>query len=313
MPAATFDDSMVCQAIAGRFIGLPVAAQQTARAGRPLPATAALSAGRWWVRRCSAKTYGSDLKIELAGPGWYWVEETTSGIKVAQQVPFSLTVLVTGRLHTSAEAGVLSLWFVPVAEPVVRVTSPAELEVASVDVGGRVLALVPGVSPARRAAARFESGLTEAFRAHLRAGATVTYDIRSGQADATLGTLLPGEIPERPFQDEPTWSVNERLLLAPEGSQILGPIPAGVLRINVIVEQGPGVGYRALCEEALEQSYPAIAAGVLGEVPASAWVSKGASRGLGERAITLRVACRSYLVVHSVDRQYTHAAIRVRP
>lgn len=307
LSATSIDDSVLCRTLADSFIGLPRVEHDEGERGQP-----AVSAGRWWVRRCSAKAEGAELQVSLQGPGWYWVDRISSGIRVQQQVPFEVSLQLRGRLRESATNGVLSIWFVPSAEPQARVDSPDELNVEAVSGWGKFLSWVPAVSPARRAAQQFRQELTKAFTEQARSGATLTYDLRSGQADSSLGQLPPGTAPRRAFGDEPTWAANDRLLLAPSGAQVLGPIDPGALTLNLIVEQGPGLAYRALCQQDLRDNYPAIRSGAFAEVPESTWVGAGTVTGLGERTARLQVErCKFYLVLASSSPAYTLAAVRV--
>lgn len=309
VPPSSVDDSTLCKNLADRFIGLPSPSPPTTTGEERIAA----SAGRWWVRKCSARAHGPELEIRLAGPGWYWVDETGSGIRVAQQVPFELSIAIIGQMHEGITDGIFSLWFELSAEPQVRVSSPPALHTQADDAWGDFLSVVPGVAPEKRAAERFNRTLSEAFAARLRTGATLTYDIASGQVDATLGRLAPGKMPPHPFEDEPNWIVNDRMLLAPSASQVMGPIEPGELRLNVIVEHGPGLAYRAICEGALRDNYADIAEGAVSRVPATAWAATGAVEGLGERTASLRVErCRFYLVAWTSRPAPTLAAIRVR-
>jgi hypothetical protein len=309
--AASVDDSLLCRSLADRFVGLPSVDRRWSNA--QTPTAPAPSAGRWWVRQCSAKSRGSELEVVLSGPGWYWIDQRSSGIEVRQQVPFELTIEVTGRLREAANNGVFSLWFVPSQEPVVRVEAPPSLEAKPVNAWGEIVSFLPGVSPAEVAARRFKQDLEQAFQAQSRAGATFTYDLSSGQADATLGQLPPGKTPRPVLDDEATWLVNERLLLAPRGVQVLGPIDPGELTMNVIVEQGPGLIYRAVCQQTLRDNYQAIMAGSFSGLTRASWLAEGTLVGLGERTSRFRVeACKFYLVVTASSRAYAVGALRVR-
>lgn len=310
LATSSVDNSILCRAIADRFVGLPTVDPRWSSA---TPSAPAPSAGRWWVSRCSTRPQGSDLEVALRGPGWYWLDQSSNGIAVRQQVPFEMSLQVRGRLREGATDGVLSLWFAPSAAPVVEVDAPEELDVAPVNAWGNVLSWVPGVAPAEAAARRFKQELTESLLAQAQAGATFTFDLRSGQADAVLGQLPPGATPRAALSDEPTWIVNERLLLAPDGVQVLGPIDPGTLTMNVIVERGTGVSYRALCQQALRDNYQAIRDRAFASLPPSTWVAGGTMAGLGERTTGLRVeGCKVYLVVTSSSNAYTLAALRVR-
>lgn len=308
IPPTAIDDSMLCQALAERFVGLPAmgATRDTFGAGDA-------SAGRWWVRRCTATARGADLEVRLDGPGWYWVDQSASGIAVTEQVPFRLSLVLTGRLHEGVSNGVFSLWLEPSAQPEVEVDSPAALAIRSANAWGDVLRLLPGVSPAKLAAKRFNVSLRQAFREQLATGATLTFDLRSGQADATLGRLAPGKTPRHPFEDERDWVINDRVLLAPGGTQVLGPITAGSVSLNVIVERGSGVRYRTICDTSLRAQYLAIASGDLSRTPEAAWAGGGSMQGLGERTAALHVeGCKFYLVVSTLEAKPTLASIRVR-
>jgi len=312
-PVSSVDDSMLCQGVADHFIGLP-AMTPTSPAEAPTDAQAgAATAGRWWVRKCSARSHGAELSVRLEGPGWYWVDQASSGIRVTQQVPFELSISLTGHLHEAIEGGVLSIWLRPGGAPEIEVRSPAVLQVKSENAWGDLLSVVPGVSPEKRAAQRFNAALTQAFRRQLRGGATFTYDVRAGQSDATLGSLAPGKTPPHPFDDEPDWVVNDRLLLPPGASQVLGPIAPGASHVNVIVERGPGITYRAICQKDLQESYSMIAGGALANVPTRAWAFIGTMAGMGERTATLRIeGCKFYLVASTLGGVPTLADVRVR-
>jgi hypothetical protein len=307
--ATSVDDSIICRGIADHFVGLPtVDSRWVGPKDSAIP-----SAGRWWVRRCSAKPQGADLEVALNGPGWYSVEQSSSGIVVRQQVPFSLSLQVKGRLREDAKDGVVSLWFVPSAEPNVQVEAPNALEVETVNAWGHLLGWAPGVSPAQTAARRFKQELTRSFLAQTRAGATFTYDLRSGQADVALGHLKPGTTSRPALSDEPTWVINERLVLAPGHVQVLGPLDPGAFTVNVIVEEGPGVTYRAVCQQPLQDNYQTVRDGAFSRLPDSTWLAADTVAGLGERTANLRVGgCKFYLVVTSSAKAYALAALRVR-
>jgi len=302
------DGSPVCKSLGDRFVGLPAVSEKS----QPPQALAPL-AGTWWIRSCSAHRRGDELQIRLQGPGWYWVEESESGIAVRQQVPFQLDVELDGRLSHSISQGVFSLWFEPAREPRIRVAAPESLQVHSSNAWGWLLKLVPLASPGRMAAERFSERLTAALRDRLREGATVTFDGWSGQADAGLGRLEAGQTPRHPFEDGGTWVVNDRLFLAPTATQVVGPIDPGGMNLDVSIESGSGVNYHAVCSEDLSANYAAIASGALSQVPRRAWASTGQVAGLGRHSAAMRVdGCKFYLVLSTAGPSTTLAALRVR-
>jgi len=306
--SSSFDGSLLCQSLADRFLSLPAVS--------PLPwndasATPAPSVGRWWVRHCSAHTLGDSLEVQLEGPGWYWIDESGSGIRLEQQVPFELGVALVGRLHQVIERGVLSLWFQPTAEPRVQLKSPPTLAVRSTNAWGALISVVPGVSPMSRAAQRFSRVFSQSLVAQLESGATFTYALGSGQSDASLGQLPAGTTPTRPFDESP-WSVNERLLLAPGAVQVLGPIKRGAHQLNVIVERGPGLRYHTMCAPVLRDHFQAVRDGELASVRPESWVGGGVVEGRGEHVARLDVPnCDYFFVASSLEDTYTLAAVLV--
>lgn len=302
----SLDQSPICSSLGDRFIGLPAV-------GDPGAAATAAIVGSWWVRGCSVQRSDDRLDIRLRGPGWYWVGETSSGLAVEQQVPFELSVQLEGRVRDGSAAGLLSLWFEPASKPRVRVVAPERLKVRSTNALGVLLQLVPLASPEGRAARRFSERMTAALEQRLGEGATVTYDFGSGQADATLGRLAKGSLPRHPFQGSQAWVVNDRFLLPPAGTQVIGPVSRGASRLDVAVESGPGMDYRALCSENMSEHYGSIAAGRLSSVPDGLWTATGTLRGPGQHSVDLRVSdCKFYVVLSTAGASSTLVALRVR-
>ncbi len=308
LAASSMDDSPICKSLADRFIGLPASSEEDSRSMALAPL-----AGTWWIRSCSAKRSGDELQVTLQGPGWYWVEESESGIAVRQQVPFQLRVELDGRLRNAMSGGVFSLWFEPAREPRIQLTAPERLRVHSSNAWGWMLQLVPLASPGRVAADRFSERLTVALHHRLRDGATVTFDAGSGQADAGLGRLEAGHTPHHPFEDGVSWIVNDRLFLAPAATQVVGPIDPGATSLDVAIESGSGVNYNAVCSEDLSANYTAIASGELSQVPKRAWAATGKLGGLGRHSAAVQVdGCKFYLVLSTAGPLTTLAALRVR-
>jgi hypothetical protein len=304
---STVDKSALCSNLARRFIGLP----QVGVASSPTSGSAP-SAGRWWIRSCTAEPRGAELQVRLEGPGWYWVDQRGSGMRVQQQVPFELKLTLQGTLHLDSSKQVVALWLEPRREPEVEARGPAELDVRSANGWGALLSVVPGLQPGKRAARQFDESLKQAFREQLRAGVTFTFNLRTGQADAAAGRLPPGQTPSHPFAEDDEWVVNDRLLLPPATTQVLGPIEAGSTQLDVIIESGPGLTYRAVCDDALEAHFAAIAAARLLDIPSRDWGAAGTIRGLGERTTELTVpSCKFYVVAATLGDSTTVASIRI--
>jgi len=303
---SAIDESALCSKLSQHFVGLPEVGASSGSAPTP-------SLGRWWIRGCHARPRGAELEVQLAGPGWYWVDQSGSGMRVRQQVPFQLELSLRGTLHLESSERVLALWLEPSRDPAAHARGPSALDVQSTSGWGALLSIVPGVTPKRRAAEHFEAALTQAFRERLRAGITFTFNVATGQADAAVGRLAPGQTPTRPFAEDEEWIINDRLRLPPAAAQVLGPIEPGSTRLDVIVESGPGLVYRALCAPELEASFGVIASGRLTDVPRGAWRASGSFHGLGERTTELRVPdCKFFVVASTLDDTTTLASLRVR-
>jgi hypothetical protein len=309
VPASTADDSALCAGLVDRFIGLPAVstgAWSTTRGPTPL-------AGRWWVRSCSAERHGAELDVRLKGPGWYWVDESQGDLAVHEQVAFDLDVEAPCRVHVGYSGGIVSVWFEPTREASVHVKVLHDPEVQSKSAWGSVLLALPFVSLRERAAERFSVTGATALRQHLLAGATVTYDVRTGQPDAALDRLGAGKTPPHPFEDGSTWIINDRLLLGPSGTHVLGPIDEAAASLDVSVESGPGVAYRAVCAEDMRANLDAIVSGRVEEIPSRTVVASGTITGTGAHTAALRVErCKFYLVVSALRNTTTVAALRVR-
>jgi hypothetical protein len=303
------DGSSVCEGLIGRFIGLP-AVEEVPQASL---APAAL-AGRWWVRKCAAPSHEGRVHLRLEGPGWYFVDEDGSDLSLHQQVSFDLGVELEGRLDADLESGVLSIWLVPEKEPLIELDVSRDLDVRASSAWGAVLRWMPLVPVQAMAADRFSDAAVSALRIKLRSGATATYDFRSRQGDATLGKLGAGQTPNHAFGDRTPWLVNERLRLAPSSVHVLGPIAPGPTRLDVNVEQGEGIAYRAVCERDLDSNYSALARGRVGELSVGAIVTRGKVTGLGLHTTDFAVTeCKFYLIISSLaGARRTLVSLRVR-
>jgi hypothetical protein len=302
------DDSFVCEHLADRFVGLPAVSNAGSAAKRPAPLV-----GRWWLRACSTTGEKNELRIRLQGPGWYFVDKSDGNLALHQQVPFNLSIELDGRLDVAAGGGVYSVWLRPDKDPRVDLQVSGDLDVKASSAWGSVLRLMPLVPVRALAADRFSASATEALRSRLREGATVTYDLAAGQADATLGRLAVGQTPENAFQDRIPWLVNDRLFLDASGVQVVGPITPGPTRLDVNVERGAGVAYRAMCAGDMDKDYSALARGDVESIPVDPHLANGAVAGLGKHITDFRVDnCSFYLVITALNRTDALVSFRVR-
>ena len=302
------DDSALCEHMADRFVGLPALAKGGTDGARPSPLV-----GRWWLRACSATREKDDLRVRLQGPGWYFVDKNDGNLALHQQVPFNLSIELAGHVNMTTSGGIVSVWFAPDKDPKVDLRVSGELDVRPSSAWGTVLSLMPLVSLRSRAADQFTETAGDALRLKLREGATLTYDIGAGQADATLGMLGAGQSPVNAFQDHIPWLVNDRLFLDAAAVHVLGPIAPGPTRLDVTVEQGAGVAYRALCVQDMPSDYSALARGDATPMAKSPEMASGTVAGQGKHTTDFRVdACRFYLIISALEPADTVVSLRVR-
>jgi hypothetical protein len=301
------DNSMICKAVTDRFVGLPGLDD-----GTTAKQVKALS-GRWWIRGCSAKQIANGVRVRLEGPGWYFVDQHDSDFELHQQVTFTLGVELEGTPELAIANGIASLWFEVKTAPEVELNVAGDLGVHATSAWGSLVGLVPLVSVRDRAAERLSDLAANALQTSLREGVTATCDLASGQRDLALGRLPPGQTPQTAFQDGIRWLVNDRLLLPPTATQVLGPIDPGPTRLDARVERGSGLAYRTVCQNDMPADYEAIASGHLDRLRTRAAAAEGTLRGLGEHSAIFRVdGCKFFVVVSTLSDSTTVAALRVR-
>ena len=300
------DDSPICKAVLDRFVGVPAPADASATQAQPV-------AGRWWIRGCSAERVPSGIRVRLSGPGWYFVDEHGSHFAVRQQVPFTLGVELEGPPEFAVSNGIAALWFEPRAVPKVELSLAGDLQVHATSAWGSVLNWVPLVSVRDIVARRLSDSAVAMLREELSRGTTATYDLSTGQSDVALGRALPGHMPKHGFSDGVRWVINDRLLLPHDSTQVVGPIEPGSTRLDVNIEQGEGLAYRALCKDEMPSAYSAIASGQIERSRANASAAEGAFAGLGNHSVALHVdGCKFFIVVAALGAQATVASLRVR-
>lgn len=255
--------SDACSKLRGKFVGLPAPSPlEGADAGL------AKTAGRWWIRACTSASDGATLKLRLAGPGWSWVDQTSSGFRVAQYVYFAVDAELSGTLDVGYDpsARIASIWLLPAAganarvEPLSDVNAKADTLFSGALVAG-TLGLMGKVADD---AAKRQVGTqgAEQFQKRLSDGATITLDMARGQLDLSMGRLPKGVVPKRPFADGAPWLLNERQELHPGGLQVAGPFdPAATVLLDATIENGPGLAWRVVCRADAEAAFDAVARG----------------------------------------------------
>lgn len=301
------DDSYVCEHLADRFVGLPAASNEGIPAG-PTPLV-----GRWWLRACSATRDNDKLHVRLQGPGWYFVDKSDGNLALHQQVSFNLSIELDGRLNATTADGIFSVWLRPDRAPRVELQVSKELDVRASSAWGSVLRLMPLIPVRAMAAESFSKSATEALQLRLRDGATVTYDVAAGQADATVGRLGLGQTPESAFRDRVPWLVNDRLFLDAAAVHVVGPITPGPTRMDVTVERGAGIAYRALCAGDMDKDFSALARGDAGAIAADPRLASGTVAGVGTHTTDFLVdGCKFYLVISALRGADALVSLRVR-
>lgn len=304
----SIDDSVLCEHVADRFVGLPALASLGSEDQGPRPLV-----GRWWLRTCSMTLEKDDLRVRLEGPGWYFVDKHDGNLALHQQVPFNLSIQLDGHASITASDGVVAVRFAPDKEPMVNLRVSGDLNVRPNSLWGSVLSGMPLISLPAKAADQFTTTAGDALRLKLREGATVTYDILAGQADATLGEVGSGQSPVNAFQDRVPWLINDRLALDGAALHVVGPIEPGPTRLDVLVERGAGVTYRALCAEDMAKDYSALARGDVAGLVADPRMASGTVAGQGKHTTDFRVdVCKFYLVIAPLKPTSTLVSLRVR-
>ena len=242
------------------------------------------------------------------------MEASDGGIRLKQQVPFALTTEVTGTFKAGYRAGLASLWFKPTEEARVELDASNDLDLHGTNAWGSVVRRLPLLPVRSLIAESVSRQASAAIRTRLRDGATVTYELIGGQSDVALGQLDAGEKPQRPFDDGTPWLANDRWMLAPAAAQVLGPLePASDLSLDVVVESGPGVMYRAVCQDVMAENLGAVMNGTPERMAARALVDHGQVLGAGKHERRLNAgACPFYVVLSTAGNATTVAALRVR-
>jgi hypothetical protein len=303
-------NNWVCRGLMNRFLGLPSAATDDAKAPAPL-------AGRWWIRGCELGLTASlagkkELLVHLEGPGWYWVDFEKNHLELHQQVPFELSADIMGTIRFAYSDGVASLWFEPTREANVQVKASANLELHGATPWGSLLRRMPLLPIRSMTADRLSDRAANEFGVQMKRGITVTYDLAKGQADMALGELRLGETPRRVFEDGTSWIENDRLLLPAGATQVFGPLEPSPIDLDVVVERGPGVVYRAMCASSMPAHLKHIAEGRPDRIPEIELIGTGLLTGGGSHSSQLEFdGCPYYLIVSSARDEVTLVALRL--
>jgi hypothetical protein len=245
------------------------------------------------------------VRLHVAGPAWYWVDDAQDGVRLQQEVALAVETTLTGSFEFGMRHSVASLWFRPDADADVRIEPIGDIDLRGDTVWGSLLRRLPFVPVESNVRERIAEEGSAELQAELRHGFTITYDIRKGQADAALGILPRGQVPMHPFADSSAWQANERQLLFPGSGHVTGPLaPGAVIPIDLRVERGQGLTYRAVCAEELAPTHPRTSeqAAAGGEVT-----------GGGLHHVELNgLGCPWYLVTTTLGSEASLVSLRVR-
>jgi hypothetical protein len=284
----------LCPKLLGSFVGLP--GEGDAR-GPAAGATA--SVGRWWIRRCEARTVGDRMELSIGGSGWTWIDRETSGFRVRQYLLFDASASFGADVTVGYDRTrrVASLWMTPAAGVQATITPRGMVAVEPQGFFASVLggvAAVTGNSVSERARTQAaELGSTQ-LRDRLGAGFTMTVGLERRQVDFMVGALQRGEVPERPYPaaEGGPWLVNQRSMVWPGGLDVVGPVDTsqGALGLDVALEEGDGVVIRAVCAEPLTRYFDArFRDPVATPAAPSGDVIAELTQGVRERHVTLPV------------------------
>jgi hypothetical protein len=246
-----------CEHIRGKFVGLPGARPDASPSAAPVTAAdqgLADVGGRWQIRDCEQTIDQGTLVLRMSGPGWQWVDRSEGGFRIQQHVLFQAKVDLRGTLDIGYDpaARIASIWLTPSGDASASVTPLGSVNPRPEDALATMKASIAplvGKNPAEIAKAQVGIEGARQFQKSLSQGLTITYAIDTGQQDLLLGVLPNGVVPKRPYET-PTgspWVLNEYQALAPGAFQLAGPFSPGPAKLEVSVEQGPGLRAAALC------------------------------------------------------------------
>lgn len=251
----------LCPTVLGTFVGLP--GEGTAEG----PAAGALaSAGRWWIRQCTATVVEGRVQLSLAGNGWLWVDRETQGFRVRQYLLFDASASFEAALSVGYDRAshIASLWMTPRQGVTANITPRGTVSASPTGFFSRLLggvASVTGTSVDDRARQQAGELGSRQLRERLGVGFTMTVALDTQQIDFMVGALHRGEVPQRPFTEATStpWLVNQRSKIWPGGLDVVGPFEtsstagASRLGLDIALEEGDGAVVSVVCADALSR------------------------------------------------------------
>lgn len=278
----------------------------------------ALTAGRFWIRRCSLEALQGELRVALGGLGWFWVERHQAPFSLRQYVYFRVAADLRGNIEKRIawKNEILSLWFKS-SRAVVEVQPLGTIHPHSdnlvISVLRRLSMPLPPLNVDTQARRQVESEVTDRFERALERGFTVIFDSERSQPEFAMGELPAGTVPQRPFENAGDWLVNENVLVAPGGVHVFGPFEASqALELDARVTRGPGLTFGAVCADDVERAFAAVDQGDASQIPATEIVEQGTISGKGLHSVSIRRArCPRYVVISGIGDAVGESAIRI--
>ncbi len=312
-------EGRACAALDGAFVPLP-----EDRPARP-PSELPVVEGRLWVSRCEVERRGETLALSVGGRGWRWVEESAPG-------PLGTSYSVRGHVRFEADVDVtadVDLRYDERGHRVLAALTPRESARARLtpigalpvvadggwsSVLGGLGGLLTGSSVGDRARPLVQEHGARMVQRMLRAGATLSLDLCSGQIDGALGAIADGAAPPaRPYGDEEPWRDNARVRLRPGGLDASGPWAADGRRMlaDLEVEDGGPAQAALLCrEEAALLASEHLSTGAASFRGASTTATRGRAIALSLEAGACEEAVLVVLASGQLDVRYRYRVRR---
>jgi hypothetical protein len=293
----------LCESLRGSFIGLPGEGGHSGPQSGLDP-----TAGRWWIRECTATEHDGMLDLAISGTGWTWVDRESMGFQVRQYLRFDANARFTASMEMAYDRPnrIVTIWMRPQGSVEANVSPRGMVEARATGVlsgmlGG--LLEIGGSSPNDQARQQVAAEGGQRLRDRFGAGFTVTYAMAQEQMDFMVGALERGQLPERPYPTEAgvVWSVNQRLAVWPGGLDVIGPIDGnrGAHTLDFQLEEGQAATIDAVCAADFEVFYDHVLQGVQATPPSGTRVLEITRLGEQQRVTLPAMSCPTLLLVNT--------------
>ena len=309
----------LCDNLRGSFIGLPGEGGHTG----PLSGTDP-TAGRWWVRECTAVEHDGRLDLAIRGTGWSWTDRESMGFQVRQYLRFDASARFTSTIELAYDRPnrVVTIWMRPQGAVEAEVTPRGLVEARATGVMAGMLGgllELSGSSASDRARQQVAEEGSARLRDRFGAGFTVTFAMAQEQMDFMVGALDRGQLPIRPYPSEPgvVWSVNQRLAIWPGGIDVIGPFDGthGAHTLDFELEEGEGMTLDAVCLGDFERYYDLLLQNAPATPPTGTRVLDAARPAQAHRVALPTMPCPTLLLAspRSTATMPVRAKLRIFP